>query len=117
MKYNEKYLLEAAQRFHDQAQWVVFTCSARYTVASFLIGFFAFALLAKFYPDQFSVPLLPSIAVAAVGLLVGVGVGTIRAFNLRVEAQKLMALVQIQRNTQSVKPEAVKPEAAVVVDK
>lgn len=108
MKYDESYLLEAAQRFEDEARWIVWTCAARYAALGILAGVGGGVGFAAMNPAEGSPAIfaLGGSAGFVGGILIGVRRGRRLAFRLRVEAQKLIALVQIERNTESV-PAAV----------
>ena len=98
MKYNEQILLKGAARLESRASWIIFWAATKYTVLAFL----AFGLAALFNPTGFFRQLpVPTVATvgAVLGLIVGILVGLDRAFELRLQAQQLVALVQIEHNT------------------
>jgi uncharacterized integral membrane protein len=101
MKYDQKILLDAAQRFHNQAKWVVYTCAAKYAITATIAAFIGFAAWANIAPATVNGIDIASVLIPCgiLGLLIGVAVGTARAFHLRVETQKLLVLVEVERNT------------------
>jgi len=104
MKYNEKYLLEAAQHFEDQAAGIVFMCAFRYGAIGLLIGLGAgFGLAASAPADVAPAGVAVAAVVAlAIGVIAGIWRGKNLAFWLRVQAQKILALVQIEHSTHKV---------------
>jgi len=100
MQYDQNLLLKAAMRFQDRARLIVLWCAAKYIAIAFPLAFAGAALGARFFPEQITLPPLTiAIAIGVLALIAGVVIGLERAFYLRVEAQKLIALVQIERNT------------------
>lgn len=98
MKYDEQFLLAAAARLEAKATWIVYTTTARYGITGAVLSFITIVLASRFR-DIGNQPIGFIVAVAAIATLgIGVFVGRSRAFLLRVEEHKLLALVQIERD-------------------
>lgn len=107
MEYDEQFLVKAADRFEQQARAIVYQVATRYALFSF-VGSYVFArgldaILSREMVQPLSIPpgtivLIVTSAALATGILVGKN----RAFLLRVEAHKLLAIVEIHRSTQAV---------------
>lgn len=99
--YDEQILLKGAQEFNSQAGVVVFMCAFRYGFFALLFGAVGTIASARTWvPDMAPLTLYTSIAtIAGVGVACGIVRGRTLAFRLRLEAQRLMALVQIVHNT------------------
>lgn len=111
MKYNEGFLLEAAARLESKATWIVYSTATRYGITGAAISCIGIVLVSRFRdignpPTSF---IVAAATIAALGI--GVAVGRSRAFLLRVEEHKLLALVQIERDLH--KPTDAHLEAAV----
>jgi len=110
MKYDEQILLKGAISLEARASQIVFWTAARYLAITFTVawlGISGYDLLS--HSNEF--PQLPVAGIcAAIAMLIGVFVGRDHAFDLRLQAQQLFALVQIARNTS-------KTEAEVLVGK
>lgn len=102
--YNEQFLLQAAAEFNRQADLILWTCILRYGFNALVLGFGGVYAIAKFYlTDLAPIAVYGSIAaVFTCGIIWGISRGRTLAFRLRVEAQKLLALVQIEHNTKHV---------------
>lgn len=103
MKYDEQILLKGAARLEARASWIIFWTTIKHIVLAFL----TFGLAAVLNPTTFLRELpAPTIATigAVLGAIIGVFVGLDRAFELRLQAQQLIALVQIEHNTKSSLP-------------
>jgi hypothetical protein len=104
MEYDENFLVVAADRFEQQARTIQSSITARFTVFA-LIGTFALARGLEYIVAREMVePLtIPSAYIVGIGTAAAAGIGWLigraRAFQLRVEAHKLLALVEIHRST------------------
>lgn len=98
MKYDEQFLLEAAARLESKAFWIVYSTTVRYGVTGAVLSFLTIFVASRFN-DIGNQPIGVMVAVATIAALgIGVFVGRERAFLLRVEEHKLLALVQIERD-------------------
>lgn len=107
MEYDEQFLVKAADRFEQQARALVYQVATRYAVFAFISSYvFARgldAILSREMVHPLEIP--PGtivLIVTAAALAAGILVGKNRAFLLRVEAHKLLALVAIHRQGQNV---------------
>jgi hypothetical protein len=101
MKYDEQFLLKAAARLESEAQTIVFSTSAGYTLVVGLPAFIAEDVLHGFLVRQIGDMPIGAIAIGLglVAMAVGIARGREKAFNLRVQVHQLLALVEIERNT------------------
>jgi hypothetical protein len=99
MKYDEQILLKGAARLNARASWIIFWTATKYTVVTLLATSFAGAMLSRtnVLSVDSAVAIVAVLTVAA--LMVGIFVGQDRAFELRLQAQQLVALVKIEHNT------------------
>jgi hypothetical protein len=98
MKYDEQILLKGAARFEARASWIIFWTATKYTVVTLLATSFAGAMLrTNVLSSDSAVGIVAVLTVAA--LMVGIFVGQDRAFELRLQAQQLVALVKLEHNT------------------
>jgi hypothetical protein len=104
MEYSEQILLQAAQKLWNEATGIIAATATLFTLVAFfagLIGTSALFLLSK--TDINGGVLFCAIVCAAVGLAIGIWEGKRRAFELRVKAQQIFVLVQIEHNTRNVR--------------
>lgn len=101
MKYDEQILLKGAQEFNREADIIVVICALRYGFFGLLFGAIGTIAIARTWiPDMAPLTLYTSITVVAgIGAACGIRRGHSLAFKLRLEAQRLIALVQIVHNT------------------
>jgi cytochrome bd-type quinol oxidase subunit 2 len=96
--YDESFLVKAAENLEQQARSIVISVTLRYG-----LGFLAVAYIATAYVEFASRHAIQNrttieLVALAIGIAAGVAIGRDRAFRLRVEVQKLMALVAIARS-------------------
>jgi hypothetical protein len=103
MKYDEQFLLKAADRLEQKAREIVFVTATRYglgTAAASIVGgvtlHFFLGRAAANVPFGTIGTILTVMAVIG-----GVYLGRERAFDLRVEVHRLLALTEIERNTRT----------------
>jgi len=101
MKYDEQILLKGAQEFNREADMIVVICALRYGFFGLLFGAIGTIAIARTWVTNMdSLTLYTSIAVVGgIGVACGIVRGRKLAFKLRLEAQRLLALVQIAQNT------------------
>jgi hypothetical protein len=99
MKYDEQILLKGAVALEAKARQIVVWTAVKYTVITFgaVAGTGAF-IRATTASKDLPAEIVGGIA-AAIALVIGIVIGLDRAFELRLRAQQLIALVQIEQNT------------------
>jgi hypothetical protein len=99
MKYDEQILLKGAATLEARARQIVVWTAVKYTVIAFgaVAGAGAF-IRATTASKDLPAEIMGGIA-AAIALVIGIVIGLDRAFELRLRAQQLIALVQIEQNT------------------
>lgn len=102
-KYDEKVLQGYVDSLYAQARWIVFWCALRAVIIGAVGG--AVAGIALFFVDRSELPdpvgaiRIATGICAGIGLLVGLSRGFDRAFQLKLEAQRVLCQMQIERNT------------------
>ena len=104
MRYDEQFLLKAAIRLESEARNIIFATAARYALISGLTIYIGGILVRAFASRQIGdVPVgAVAIIVALIGMTFGIIAGRDKAFALRVQEHQLLALVQIEHNTQPI---------------
>lgn len=97
-RYDEQILLKGAVRLQAQARSIIFWTATKYTILTLLITSTAGAILHTHILSIDSI--VSAVAILTVtAVMVGIFVGQDRAFELRLRAQQLVALLQIEHNT------------------
>lgn len=98
LEYREDILLQAAIALENKARLIVFWTAARFTGFT-LVGVTLPCIIIRMqWVHDLPAEVIGGIC-AFFALLIGIDVGRDRAFFLRLKAQQLMALIQIERNT------------------
>lgn len=98
-RYDEQILLKGASSLEARASQIIFWTAARYLALTFAVAWIG-ASTYNLLSHSSDVPAMPVAAIgAAIAMVVGILVGRDRAFDLRLQAQQLVALVQIEQNT------------------
>jgi len=98
MKYDEQFLLKAAARLEQQARELVFTTTAKFGIVALGVSFLGAEIMTYFAKTDFPVAGIVFIA-TGIAVIGGIIEGRARAFQLRVQVNQLLALVQIEHNT------------------
>jgi uncharacterized integral membrane protein len=97
--YDEQILMQFADQLYSQARAIVISTAVLYGLIAMFVGFVGSAAMAAANP-RLEVPIGAVTGVVTIlGVLIGVSVGNRRAFHLRLEAQRLLVQLQIERNT------------------
>ena len=97
--YDEQILLKAAISLEARASQIVFWTAARYAAIVFAIVWLAVSGydLLSHSSDLQQLPIAG--VCAAIAAAIGISIGRDHAFDLRLQAQQLIALVQVEQNT------------------
>jgi hypothetical protein len=96
--YDEGVLVEYVAQLERKISQIVFQTAFKYGFVALLVAFIGSAVVGVASRQQ--VPVIPiCVAVTAVAITAGIVEGKRLAFELRLEAQKLLALIQIEHNT------------------
>jgi hypothetical protein len=116
-QYDGEVIEEYARRLYDRVAWVIVTTTFVYAGAAFL-AVLAWVKLVEYAGagrvGQLESPVTWYILAAAVGALLGALRGNSKAFNRKLEAQRALCLVQIERNTRQKSDE---PDAGITPPK
>ena len=98
--YDETTLVQAADDLLRQAGDIMWRLATEWGIKAGMATLIATGAFQAFAPKTADVPIaLVSGAVALVAAAIGYYEGHNRSFNLRLEAHKLLALIEIERNT------------------
>ena len=105
-QYEETVLHKFADELYRQARWIVLGCALRWVVIGVIVGA-AGAYIALVVNGLFihvagvspsDIAIVAAIC-AIIGLITGIARGSERAFQLKLEAQRVLCQMQIERNT------------------
>ena len=97
--YNETVLVEFAEELLRQAKWIIAICVAKYAGIATVASLFGLSAYQYFFKIT-DLPAGPaSLFIGLFGALAGAAEGRRRSFELRLEAQKILALIEIEHNT------------------
>ena len=101
-EYDSEIIEEYARKLYDRAGWMIVTSSFVYAGAAFLVVL-AWIKLVEYAGAgrvaQVESPVTWYVLAAAVGALIGALRGNSKSFNRKLEAQRALCLLQIERNT------------------
>ncbi len=102
-QYDSQILQDYADQLYKQAQSVVTSTAAKYGFVMFVASAVGIGVLSTVSQGALTFPVgiviigvLTAVAVAA-----GVGAGRLKAFNLKLEAQRILCQRQIEQNTRT----------------
>src|SRR6266700_843254 len=101
MQYEEQILIKGAYQLWSEAATIVATTALVFGFSAFALGSvigIAMAVLSK-QPGMGPTVLAFGVVGVIIGVAIGIWEGNRRAFELKVRAQQILALVQIEHNT------------------
>jgi hypothetical protein len=103
-QYDSQVLQQYADDLYRQAQSIMVWTAIKYGSLVFLLSLIALSAFnaAQRSASDVSTGLVVVAVLTAVGVVVGVGAGRLKAFNLKLEAQRLLCQLQIEQNTRTV---------------
>lgn len=99
VQYDPGVIHAEAGRLYSEAAKIVGTMIVRGVLAGILLGLILGGLLGAALRELPAALLVGAVVCAAVGGIIGAQIGQARAFFLRLEAQRLLVLAQIEMNT------------------
>ena len=99
--YSETVLLQNAEDLLRQANSIIAICAAKYGGIAFFAALLGLSALQYVSRGNFQVG-LSSLGIGLLGVVAGIVEGRRLSFNLRLEAQKVLALIEIEHNTRRV---------------
>lgn len=100
-EYDSDILQDYADNLYAQARGIIVETAFQYGIGGAIVGGLIWGVGAKELPDFSNLGLYLVIIIAAILAWAGVLQGRRKAFNLKVEAQKLLCQRQIEINTRS----------------
>lgn len=97
MQYDEQILLKAAARIEKQADEVIFQTAAKYTVVTGIVTYLG-SVAVRFYAMHDLAVAWIVIGASVAAVAAGISVGRQRAFDLLVQLQQILVLIEIERN-------------------
>jgi len=106
MKYDEQFLLKAADRLEQKAREIIFMITVKFGLVAFGASLLGAEALSYFAGRKAGVPVGAIVFIATgVAIIGGILEGRSRAFDLRVQVNQLLALTEIERNTRKAAPD------------
>lgn len=97
VNYQPKIIQSFAQKLYSKADSI----EALYSIAGLLVGLFMFVGASGAGKSEGAVVLVMAISGAILGLYIGKQIGISRAIQYRIEAQKALCFVEIEKNTKA----------------
>ena len=108
-KYDAAVLQQYADDLYGQARMVIFSTAFIYGLVTFGVAFLISSGAEMFKHPNADLTIQPGVLmIALIGAAVGVRVGRTKAFQLKLEAQKILCQRQVELNTRvDAKPDAI----------
>jgi hypothetical protein len=107
MKYDEQVLHENAEKLYKQAEMVIITTAVEYGVRTLVVSFIGVAVVAVLGHIDAGPLSAAALILTLIAVIGGIAKGRERSFHLRLEAQRVLVLAEIERNTRKL-PESGK---------
>lgn len=101
-RYDENILQICADSLYSEAQSIIWKTTVKYGCVSFLFGIIAFPIALKLAGVS-PLPAFPILLtfMVIIGVAMGISAGQVLAFDKKLEAQRILVLAQIERNTRA----------------
>jgi len=99
MKYDENVLHENAEKLYKQAETIILTTALTYGVRTLVVSFIAVALVSALAHIDAGPLSALAVVLTAIAVIGGIAKGREQSFHLRLEAQRVLVLAEIERNT------------------
>ena len=102
-QYDPQILQDYADDLYKQARFVVMWTAIKYGLLCFVISLLVLGVVKATQQGAMGLNTMWIIVgiVTFLGVLTGVGAGKLKAFNLKIEAQKILCQRQIEQNTKA----------------
>ena len=99
--YDPEILQQCADDLYRQARWIILTTTLKYAAIAFLLAMIAVGILVKVSPEFQPGAPIPVVIVVGCAMVAGIAAGRAKAFDLKLEAQKVLCQRQVELNTRA----------------
>jgi hypothetical protein len=110
MQYDEQVLHQHAEQLYKEATAIIYSTATKYGIFTGLASFGVVAVLHALSQVNPDVPWNQiAVAITVIAIALGIAEGKRRAFLLKLEAQRILVLAEIERNTRRAPSEIAAP--------